>query len=57
MIRYYFVDKEIYFQGGKMPDRKVKLFNVVKTGDVYLGFDKDGNDYVIHEKDIIIEEE
>lgn len=57
MVIYYFVDKEIYFQGGKMPDRKVKLFNVVKTGDVYLGFDKDGNDYVIHEKDIIIEED
>lgn len=56
-MRWYFIDKKIYFQGSKMPDRKVELFNVVKSGDIYLGFDKDGNDYVVKEKDLIIEED
>lgn len=62
MKRYYFIDKEIYFQNKKLPDRKVELFYVRRklneyTGELeYFGFDKDGNDYVISENEIIIEE-
>ena len=54
--------KQIYFQNKKLPDRKVELFYVRRklneyTGELeYFGFDKDGNDYVISENEIIIEE-
>lgn len=56
MNRYFFIDKEIYFQNKKMPDRKVELFNVENDGaDVYAN-DIDGNWYHLETKDLIIEE-
>jgi hypothetical protein len=57
MKRYYFIDDEIYFKNVKQPPRKVELFFVDKVGSLYLGKDEDGNDYVIGEEDMIIEEE
>lgn len=57
MKRYYFIDREIYFEGHKLPDRKVELFNVENDGtDVYAN-DIDGNLYHLETKDLIIEEE
>ena len=57
MKKYYFIDKEIYWQGVKMPDRKVELFNIENDGaDVYAN-DIDGNLYHLETKDLIIEEE
>ena len=55
MGRYYFIDKEIYFQGKKMPDRKVELFNVAFNGNIVTGFDEDGNDYTIDKSELIKE--
>ena len=57
MKRYYFIDKEIYFEGHKLPYRKVELFNIENDGaDVYAN-DIDGNLYHLETKDLIIEEE
>lgn len=57
MKKYYFIDREIYFQGEKLPDRKVELFNVEIDGaDVYAN-DIDCNIYYLYKKDLIIEEE
>lgn len=57
MKKYYFIDKEIYWQGVKMPDRKIELFNVEIDGkDVYAN-DIDCNIYSLDKKDLIIEEE
>lgn len=56
-MRYYFIDKEIYFQNKKMADRKVELFNIEFFGDYLLGYDKDGNLYEITKNELIIEEE
>lgn len=62
-MRYYFIDKEIYFQNKKMPDRKVELFDCQKVTD-YInnqefieGYDIDGNLYKINKDELIIEEE
>jgi len=57
MKRYYFIDNEIYWQGQKMPPRKVELFNVeIYSKEVY-GNDIDGNLYCIDKKELITEEE
>lgn len=56
-MRYYFIDKEIYFQNQKMPDRKVELFDIEFFGDYIMGYDKDGNLYEITKDELIIEEE
>ena len=56
-MRYYFIDKEIYFQNEKMPDRKVELFDIEFLGDYVLGYDEDGNWYEITKNELIIEEE
>jgi len=62
-MKYYFIDKEIYYQNKKMPDRKVELFDVeiirenifidnIGLGYIELakGYDKDGNFYKIDKK-------
>ena len=57
MKKYYFIDKEIYWQGVKMPDRKIELFNVeVDKENVYAN-DIDCNIYCLDVKDLIIEED
>lgn len=56
-MRYYFIDKGIYFQNEKMPDRKVELFDIESFGDYVLGYDEDGNLYEITKDELIIEEE
>lgn len=57
MAKYFFIDKEIYFEGNKLPDRKVELFNVEVDGqDVYAN-DIDYNLYYIDISDLIIEED
>lgn len=57
MKKYYFIDKEIYWQGVKMPDRKVELFNVEIDGEDVYANDIDCNIYYLDKKDLIIEEE
>ena len=57
MKKYYFIDKEIYWQGVKMPDRKVELFNVEINGEDVYANDIDCNIYYLDKKDLIIEEE
>lgn len=56
-MRYYFIDKEIYFQNEKMPNRKVELFDIEFFGDYVLGYDEDGNLYEQNKSELIIEEE
>lgn len=62
-MKYYFIDKEIYYQNKKMPDRKVELFHCQKVTDYtnykkfIEGYDVDGNLYKIKEDELIIEEE
>lgn len=56
-MRYYFIDREIYFQNEKMPDRKVELFDIEFLGDYVLGYDEDGNWYEITKNELIKEEE
>ena len=53
--KYYFIDKSIYFQGEKQPDRKVELFNVTIYKDFVLANDKDGNEYNLDMSELIIE--
>ena len=55
-MRYYFIDKEIYFQNKKMRDRKVELFNVEISEHYVTGYDKDGNLYETTKDELIIEE-
>lgn len=55
-MKCYFIDKEIYFQNKKMPDRKVELFNVKINGCYVTGYDKDGNLYHINKSELIIED-
>lgn len=57
MKKYYFIDKEIYFEGHKLPDRKVELFNVEISGEDVYANDIDCNIYCIDVSDLIIEEE
>lgn len=57
MVKYYFIDKEIYWQGVKMPDRKVELFNVEIDGEDVYANDIDCNIYYLDKKDLIIEED
>ena len=57
MKKYYFIDKEIYWQGVKMPDRKVELFNVEINGEDVYANDIDCNIYYLDKKDLIIEED
>lgn len=57
MKKYYFIDKEIYWQGVKMPDRKIELFNVEIDGEDVYANDIDCNIYSLDKKDLIIEEE
>lgn len=57
MKRYYFIDREIYFEGHKLPDRKVELFNVEISGEDVYANDIDCNIYCIDISDLIIEEE
>lgn len=57
MKKYYFIDKEIYWQGVKMPDRKIELFNVEIDGEDVYANDIDCNIYYLDKKDLIIEEE
>lgn len=56
-MRYFFINKEIYFQNKKMPDRKEELFNVTIDGNDVYGNDEDGNDYHIDIKELIMEED
>lgn len=62
-MKYYFIDKEIYYQNKKMPDRKVELFNVeiikdyINNQEFVKGYDKDANLYKIRKDELIIEEE
>ena len=62
-MKYYFIDKEIYFQNKKMPDRKVELFDVelhkdfITNDETATGYDEDGNFYEIPKNDLIIEED
>lgn len=56
-MRYYFMDKEIYFQNKKMPDRKVELFSVEVSEHYATGYDENGNLYEIDIDELIIEEE
>lgn len=53
--KYYFMDKEIYYQNEKLPDRKVELVNVSYEPPFYTGYDEDGNEYTIHIDNLIIE--
>lgn len=53
--RYFFIDKQIYYQGKKLPDRKVELFNVSFDSVNVTGYDKDGDEYTIPINDLIIE--
>ena len=53
--RYYFIDKEIYYQNEKLPDRKVELVNVRYEPPLCIGHDEDGNEYTIHIDNLIIE--
>lgn len=55
MGKYYFIDKEIYFNGEKMPDRKVQLYNVSIGQKTVKGEDEDGNCYEIAADELIIE--
>lgn len=57
MKRYYFIDREIYFEGNKLPNRKVELFNVEINGEDVYANDTDCNIYCIDISDLIIEEE
>lgn len=59
MKRYYFIDYNIYFQGGIVPPRKVELFNIKfdNETDTFTGFDIDGNLYRLNNSQLIIEEE
>ena len=57
MVKYYFIDKEIYWQGVKMPDRKIELFNVEIDGEDVYANDIDCNIYYLDKKDLIIEED
>ena len=57
MKKYYFIDKEIYWQGVKMPDRKIELFNVEIDGEDVYANDIDCNIYYLDKKDLIIEED
>lgn len=54
--RYFFIDDEIYYEGVKQPPRKVELFNVQIVGEDVYANDVDCNIYMIHKKDLIIEE-
>lgn len=54
--KYYFMNDKIYYHGEQQPPRKTELFFVSKVGNSYLGKDELGNDYVIREENIIIEE-
>lgn len=53
--KYYFIDKEIYYQNEKLPDRKVELFNLNFDSPNVTGYDEDGNEYTILIGDLIIE--
>lgn len=54
-MKYYFIDKEIYYQGKKVPDRKIELFNIRYSGEKVLATDEMGNDYEIDRNELIIE--
>lgn len=56
-MKYYFINREIYFQNEKMPDRKVELFNVEISENYVTGYDKDGNLYELNKSELIKEEE
>ena len=53
MKKYFFLDKEIYFQNKKLPARKVELFNVEIHDNTVIGYDEDGNLYQLDLKDLI----
>ena len=61
-MRYYFIDKEIYYQNKKMPDRKVELFNVeivkdyISNQEFVQAYDEDANLYKIRKDELIIED-
>lgn len=55
MCRYYFIDKQIYYQGKRMPERKVELFNLSFDSYDVTGYDKDGDEYTIPIGDLIKE--
>lgn len=54
-VRYYFIDKAIYFQGKKLPDRKVELFGVTISDKGITGYDVDGNFYTLTKEELIKE--
>lgn len=56
-MKYFFINKEIYFQNKKMPDRKEQLFNVQIDGNEVTGYDDLGNEYTINISELITEEE
>ena len=54
-MNYYFIDKEIYFQGVKQPPRKIQCFNIRYKGNMATFRDEDGNDYVVADYEILPE--
>ena len=55
-MKYYFIDKEIYYQNKKMPERKVELFNVEISEHQATGYDGNGNLYEINKNELIVED-
>ena len=54
-MRYYFMNNDIYFQGKKMPSRKVYLTDIKKENKKVYGFGDDGLYYKIDENGLIEE--
>lgn len=56
MIRYYFMDTEIYFQGKRQELRKVEVFSIYELGDGKVNCrDEDGNVYILDRSRIFSE--
>ena len=57
-MRYYILDKEIYYQNEKQPPRLVELFFINKNEDkgMFSGYDKDGNLYKLKLEELIEKE-
>lgn len=57
MRAFYYVDKEVYFQGEKQPDRKVKLSTIIDNDDGAAScYDESGDYYTLNVNDIICED-
>lgn len=57
MRAFYYMDKEVYFQGEKQPDRKVKLSTIIDNDDGTAScYDESGDYYILNVNDIICED-